>query len=45
MKLDESPGGAGIAEKLPLSHQGSSYLSSRGIKVMLAGRIRSKYKF
>ena len=44
MKLEVNLGGAGIAEKFPLSHHGSSYRSSRGIRIMLAARMLSSYQ-
>lgn len=36
MKLDVNPDGGGVADRLPLCHDASSNLSSRGIKIMLA---------
>ncbi len=42
IKLDVNPGGAGMAEKLPLSHHGRSYLSSRAIKIMFAAGMWNK---
>ena len=43
-KLEVKPDGAGITDRLPLSHHGTSCLSSRSIKSMLAARVCDRYR-